>query len=216
MAIYKNKNGLTYSGAGVLIIEDYYTKNGNIVPCILLARNHSSQLFMDFGGTYEDKHGSLKITAAIELQEESRNLFNISSEYLINYVDVPHKIHFYRIYLIKINGVSSKYYNHNMRLIEKKYKEGIHVSHPWRETDMISHIPIENINWNIMDKRGKITIKDINNNLVTLHTRTKNVIFYAYSLILNNIDAYPLASKKNITIYHSNGFKNNTYSFVIK
>ena len=63
MVLYNNK----YSGAGVLIIEDYH-KNNIIEPCILLVRNRKTQLYSDFGGGYEPKHKTLKITASIELR----------------------------------------------------------------------------------------------------------------------------------------------------
>src|SRR5271170_2838512 len=127
MTVYK-ENGIAYSGAGVIIVEDYYTKNGKVEPCVLLVKNGASGLFMDFGGGYEQKHNNLKETAREELREESRNLFNISEKYFNKYVDIPvgrqnNRI-FYRVYIIKINGISRKYFNQNKKIINSFHEKG--------------------------------------------------------------------------------------------
>lgn len=210
MTIYEEK-GLMYSGAGVLIIEDYYKKNGTKIPCILLARNKASQKFMDFGGSYEKKDNSLKETAHNELREESRNLFNIDQKYFVNYVDIPAGQYYYRVYLLKINGTSRKYYDHNKRLLDNNTK--IYIPRMWRETDMIAHIPLKNIDFNKLNIRGTIILKDINDNPVILHGRTKAAIYYARNKIEKIIKSHPIATRKDLIIHKSKKFTNGTYSF---
>src|ERR1700679_3407499 len=120
MGVFK-ENRLTYTGAGVLVIEDYYTKKGTRETCLILVRNKASNLYTDFGGSYENKHGSLQITAQSELREESRNIFNVARHHLKNYVDImtgKDNELYYRVFVIKINGISRKYFDHNVRVID--------------------------------------------------------------------------------------------------
>lgn len=215
MGILK-KNGLTYTGAGVLIVEDYYTKKGTIEPCVLLVRNKASGLYMDFGGSYETKHGALSVTAHSELREESRNLFNIDKKHMKQYVDIPAgKGTFYRTYLIKINGISRKYFDFNKRLMDSLHAKGQKVPRPWRETDQIAHIPISSINFNNLGARGTITLKDIDNRSITLHGRAKRVLYYSQAMIFNLVKTSPIAKKKDVKFHKSNSWTNGTYSYIV-
>ena len=213
----KDSNGLYYSGAGVLIIEDYYTTEGYIEECVLLVRNLSSGLYTDFGGTYETKHSSLQITAHMELMEESRNLFNVDPRHLTLFVDVPVRDNeFYRVHLIKINGTCRKYFRHNRKLMEKLLTKGIHIPSYWRETDDIAHIPFKNIDFNILSAKGKLILKDIEGRDVTLHNRAKKVMYYSQAMIFNVAKLNPIARKKDIIIVNSKDWTNGTYSYIIK
>jgi hypothetical protein len=221
MGIFK-ENGLIYTGAGVLILEDYYTKDGNIEECILLVRNAVSKLYSDFGGSYESKHESLSVTAQSELREESRNLFNIARHHLKTHINIvagklKNKEVYYRAYLIKINGVSRKYFDHNVKVMESLYKKGGKVPHYWRETDSIAHIPIRHINFANLDKRGRITLTDIDGNDIEINRRAKHVIYNSRDLINNLIKKQPIARKKDIIIYKSESkdWTNNTYSYEV-
>lgn len=218
MGIYKNKSGLTYSGSGVLIVEDYYHKNGRIIPCVILVRNKATHLYGDFGGTYEKKHKTLKITAYTELREESRNLLNISPEFMNIYVDVPTPSkHFYRIYMLKINGINRKYFKLNVKKIDNlQYNMGKKVPKYWRETDDIVHVPIQNIDFPLLGKRGVVKVYDISNKKITLSRRIKKVLYYSQTQIYNTLKLKPVAKKNNMTKYISNDYTNDTYSFIVK
>ena len=218
-----NKNGLIYTGAGVLIIEDYYTKNGMIEPCIVLVRNKTSKLYMDFGGSYEDNHGDLKTTACKELQEESRNLININKKYLKHYVNIPagnikKQPTFYRLYIIKINGICRKYFDYNKKIIDNMYySSNKKIPRYWRETDKIAHIPIKNIHFAKLGIRGYNIISDINGHNIKLIRRTKNVLYVSESMIHNIVKTKPIAKKENISQLSSDQSPNNilyTYNLI--
>jgi hypothetical protein len=210
-----HKNGLIYTGAGVLVIEDYYTKDGDIEPCIVLVRNKSSKLYMDFGGSYENSHDELKTTAVTELREESRNLININKKYLKHYANIPagninKQPTFYRSYIIKINGICKKYFDHNRKLIDKLM---LNAPKKWKETDRLVHIPIRNINFSKLGIKGQNRLSDINGKIIELTRRTKNILYTSESMIHNIIKTKPIAKKSNIIIIKSNNFLNMTYSF---
>ena len=207
MVLYNNK----YSGAGVLIIEDYY-KNNIIKPCILLVRNRKTQLYSDFGGGYEPKHKTLKITASIELQEESANLFNISEKHFKHYVKIPAGKHYYRVYVLKINGANSKLFNYNINVFNGLYYYGYHVPYCWRETDNIAHIPLRNINFDLLTKHGQIVFRDVNNKNIPISGRCKKCIYFSQPLIYSLISTKPIANINNVIIHKSNSFTNGTFS----
>lgn len=209
MAIYKGK----YSGAGTLIIEDYYTKNGYAEPCIILGRSVFSGLFSDFGGRYEHKHKNLKKTASTELREESANLFNISTKYFDTYVDIRSGNYYYRLYLLKINGASRMLFNHNINVFNSMRMHGIRVPRCWMEVDMIVHIPLRNINFSYLAQKGQVYVYDIDNKQIPLSGRTKYAIYSAQILIYNVIHARPVVNKNNIITHVSSCFTNGTYSF---
>ena len=218
MGILKIK-GLSYTGAGVLIVEDYYTKNGTVEQCIVVARNTSSGLYSDFGGGYSAKDKTLEQTAHKELREESRNLYNIDPKHMKYYVDIPGQSNngppasFYRAFLVKINGTSRKYFNYNKNLIDTLHLRGTTVPHSWRETDDIAHIPIKYIDFNSTGFRGKIILKDIDGRDIVLHGRVKKILNYAQSIMSVLINSNPIARRKNITIHQSRRWTNKTYSF---
>lgn len=220
VSVYK-ENGVSYSGAGVMIVEDYYTKSGRVEPCILLVKNGSSNLFTDFGGSYEKTHSDLRETAHKELREESRNLFNISGKYLKKYVDIPVGITgsvkqiYYRVYIIKINGISRKYFNHNKTLMDKLHKQGVHVPRSWRETSDVAHVPFRNIDFNLLGARGQIILTDIDGNRIQLHGRAKRCIYYSQAILYNVMSEKPLAKKSNIKKHKSNSWTNGTYTYYL-
>jgi len=219
MGIYIDNN-ITYSGAGALIVEDYYKRDGTIEPCIILVKNKASGEYTDFGGGYEKKHGSLQITALKELREESRNLFNIAPRFFTdnNSVDLPAPSdHFYKLYILKINGVSRKYFLHNSRLLDMLHQKNIiHIPRYWRETDDISHIPIKNIDFKKMDKRGKIILQDVDGKSIIISGRIKKGLHYGKQTILRQLKQQPIARRRDLNKYKSTDWLNNTYSYVLK
>lgn len=217
MAIH-SENGRNYSGAGVVIIEDYYTKDGTIEPAVVFVRNKRSGLFMDFGGIFEALDKTLNVTAHNELLEESINLFNIAPNNFIESVDIPvtrSNKFFYKVFLIKINGISKKYFLHNLKVVNKSHSIGNKVPISWRETDMIAHIPIKNIEFDKLLEHGKVIIPDVDSHEVMLHGRAKKALFYLHDMIQNSIKKKPLAQRKDIMIDNSDSFTNNTYSYKI-
>ena len=206
-----HRNGKTYSGAGVIVIEKYTKSNGDRVPCIILAKPKWSKLYMDFGGSYEKDHRGLRITASSELREESRNLINLSPLKLIKYVDIPAGMHLYRSYVVRIDGIDSNCFKHNAQLLDNRKN----VPKSWRETEDIKHIPITKSNI-AQIRRGNTKLKDVNNNDIYLHDRAKGVILRNFATIQKMINSNPLARYKDMCIYKSTGWKNKTYTFNIK
>lgn len=215
MGIYKDStNNRTYSGAGVLIVENYYTKNGDIIDCILLVRNKSSQLYTDFGGSFEKRYKTLQNTAYHELNEESLNLFDIKNVIYDISVDIPAGKHFYKMYIIKINGISRKYYQSNRRILDNLHSSD-KVPKYWKETDDIVHIPITNIIFDDLNKKMIIKIKDVNGKNVIINRRIKKGLLYAHDYLVD-ISKIPLTAKrKDLIIVKTNNFTNGTYSFKI-
>jgi len=214
MGIYLENNN-TYSGAGVIVVEDYYKKDGTKIPCIVLVQNNLSQLYSDFGGTYETKHGSLQKTAHKELQEESIGLFDITSKYFTHYVDIPAGKHKYRVYSIKINGINRKCYHYNRNKIYHLIRNKIHVPSSWRETSDIAHIPIKNIDFDVLDKRGSIIIRDIEKRSIKLHGRVKKAIYHAQSILFEMIKSAPIGDRNNLVLSSPSNVLNDIYSFQI-
>jgi hypothetical protein len=213
MAIYKDSSGKLLSGAGILILEKYNKKNGEIVNSIIVVRNRYSGKYMDFGGTYEKKYKSLQETAHHELREESINLYNISPKYFKTFFDIPSgKDMFYRVYVIKINGTQRKYFHTNRKLIHNNKQ----VSRCWKETDDIAHIPIKNIDFNKLNDKSRFSVFDVDNRELKLHARLKKALYYGKNIIFKHKNNKPLLDKNNIKIHKSKSFTNNTKSFTKK
>ncbi|VBB18791.1 NUDIX hydrolase [Yasminevirus sp. GU-2018] len=209
------ENGGTYSGAGVLITEDYYKRDGTVEPCILLVRNSASMLYTDFGGTYEKKYGSLQALASAELREESRNLINVAPKHLVKCVDIPAGQHFYRAYTVKVNGISRKYFLHNKNKLDGAHAQGVYVSRCWRETDKIAHIPIAGINFAQLGVRGGVNLTTVDGESVRIDGRAKSVIYHIQTTLNEMITKKPIGTRRDMKLNVTEDFKNDTYSFII-
>ena len=167
----------TYSGAGVIVFEEYLTNDKKIIPTILLTRNKSSKLYTDFGGFHDKKHKNLKDTASKELLEESRCLIEIDEKHFSekNSFDILGNIKrkiYYKVFVIKINGICRKHYHHNRKIIDNDKNSKRYL----KETDDITHIPIKNLEFSKKQKK----VYDIYNKEINLSLRLRN--------ILDNID----------------------------
>lgn len=98
-----------YSGAGVLLIE----KNKDDKYHFILFK--SNGMLNDAGGSVEktdfgiiDQDNVLQTTAKRELNEESRNLFDISKIILNTYNDIMHNDFYYRSYVILFDNTADK------------------------------------------------------------------------------------------------------------
>src|SRR2546428_13874636 len=93
-----------HSGAGALIVEDYFDKKGWKTPCLVLGKDRKTGKYSDFGGKL---HKTLEGTAKLELQQETADLVNIDQSYFTVYVDIPTgNPHLkYRGYILKVNGI---------------------------------------------------------------------------------------------------------------
>jgi hypothetical protein len=213
--IYIDNDGKQFSGAGVLIIEDYYNRYNVCIPTVLLVRNASSGNYGDFGGMYEKHHTDLQHTAIEELREESLNLFDIDSSFLDTYVDIPTTRDniYYRTYIIKINNVSRKHYMYNYDLIEQCYYNKIRIPRCWRETDDITHVPISNLLNNIDLHTNNVI--DVYHNYVKLTTRTKKIIKYSKEVLESHSNIKAIGNKDNFYINDTKDFLNGTYTFVL-
>lgn len=212
----------TFSGSGVIIIEDYVKKDGTIEPCIILARNKSSKIYNDFGGGIDSRYvknysleDSINLTAIKELREESRNLIVIQKDILKTYIDIDtgkkDKHDYYRGFFIKINGINRKYFIKNMKMIDKNKS----IPKYWKETDNITHIPIKNIDFDKLDKRGKILLVDIYGNYIPIHGRVKKLLYHGKSCITKVSKQTPYLIRHDM-ILNTNGIDrsmNQTYSF---
>lgn len=213
MAIYTEKSKKQFSGAGILILENYYKKNGDIIDSIIVVRNRYTGRYMDFGGTYEKKHKNLQETAHHELREESINLYNIAPKYFKTYFDIPSgRNMFYRVYVLKINGSQRKLFHYNKNIIHSDKNAPRY----WKETDDIAHIPIDNIDFNVLNNKSKFSIIDVNNRELKLTSRLKKALYYGKNIILKYKNNKPLLDKNNIKIHKSKNFTNNTKSFTKK
>lgn len=216
-----------FSGSGVIIIEDYVRKDGTIEPCIVFARNKSSKVYNDFGGGIDSRYfkkysidESIKITAIKELREESRNLIVIGDDALKSYVDINTSIKnnndFYRAYFVKVNGINRKYFFKNMKIIDRKIvNRNKSIPRCWKETDSITRVPIKNIDFDKLDKRGKIHLIDIYGNDIEIHGRIKKLLYYGKSQIIKVSKHKPYLTRHDMIINNDvNDLFYNTYSFV--
>lgn len=219
MGIYVEKThtdkSVSFSGAGVLVVEEYRIKSGQIVPCVLLVKNKASQELSDFGGGYDLKHKKLSETASSELLEESRNLIKIPSEILEKevFVDIEGKPSYsgvkYRAYIIKIQNIASKYFNINMHKIDRNPESKIY----FKETDSIHHIPVSNIDFEKILDHGSVFVKDIKGNRLKLCMRIRKILFSSKKQIEEVLKTKPLLTKENIVIDNTKNFAEGTYTF---
>lgn len=220
MGYFIDEKGLIYSGAGVLIIEDY-KKNNKVIKCVILAQNRRSEEYSDFGGRFEKKHKHIQQTAYSELREESANLINVKSKHFSDYVNISSGNKLYRAYIIKINGIKRKMFQHNKRLLDERaymYKIGKYkhrVPKYWRETNNIRHIPINNIDFDVLQTSGKHVINDVDGNRLILHDRVKKILHCGKDIIMNNINSAPIATKDDMFKIKSKTFRHGTLSFNI-
>lgn len=211
--------GKSYTGAGVIVVEDYRTKDNKIVRSILIVRNKASQKSSDFGGSYENTHNSLTITASKELLEESRNLIKVSPKILeqSKSFDIQNERQntSYRIYIIKTQNVSSKYYNHNKNIIDADHNS----KKQWKETDLIYHIPIDNIDFDRLLDRKTIVVSDVHNEDVVLDMRLRKLLKVGEALIRkSSIEDKPIITKLDLEKIDNNNltFLIGTYQFISK
>jgi hypothetical protein len=202
-----------WSGAGVIIVENYYPKDGTPrIPCILVGRDIGRGKYTDFGGHYESQHNNLQTTSHHELREESCNLFNISPSTLqqLPYSDSKYKDHYYRTYFVKIRGVSRKMYHKNrLKLIANRARRC------WLETDNIIHVPIENIPIESLLFDGDIITTDIDGQEVVLHNRLRQCLLYGYGKMLEVFERESIAnSRTDGRTNRTRDFLNGTFSIV--
>jgi hypothetical protein len=207
------KKNKSYTGAGVIVVEDY-RQNNHIIPTILVARNNASNTVSDFGGGYDKKHQKIEITASTELLEESCNLILVDSSILKNskYFDIEGtRDTFYRVYVIKAQNIASKYYDHNNQIITSNPAS----KRQWKETNSIHHIPIANIDFDALLNRQKVKIKDIHGEVVELHMRLRKALKTGKDYIFNSANDTPLFTKNDLTyIQDSDIDKDNALLFL--
>ena len=123
--------------------------------------------------------------------------------------------YFYKVFVIKINGISRDIFQHNVAILRAMHMRGIHVPRSWRETNKIAHIPLHNINFAQLTHRGVVNLFDIDGKSIPLHGRAKRAIYQFQSLIHKKFSEKPIGTKRNLIINSTNDFKNGTYSFLI-
>lgn len=169
------------SGAGVLVVEDYFHRDGTIIPCILVGKNKAAQTLNDFGGAHAVYHESIAYTAHSELLEESCGLIDVDPSLI---VDLPHvtiggsRDTHYRAYILKAEGVASKHYDTNRKILAR---EG--AKKQWLETESIHHIPIENIDFDTLTERGAVLLADIHGGEIKCEMRLRKILFEAKDVV---------------------------------
>lgn len=212
MGIYTEK-GRSYSGSGVLIVEDY-RKGEETIPCILVVRNQASHNVSDFGGGYAKKHKKIEVTASEELQEESRNLIRVPSAKikLSRSFDIEGtRDTYYRVYVVKTQNVASKYFDINREVIDSNPDS----TRQWKETDKIHHIPIANIKFAKLLDRQKIIVRDVHDEEVVLHMRLRKALHTGQNIVLEVLKEDPVLTKDNLLKIRENdkSFLIGTYQF---
>jgi len=214
MGVFNDDTKIKLSGAGVLIVEEY-RHNNLVVPCILVVRNRSSKELSDFGGTFDSKHSHISDTASAELLEESRNLIKIPADVVLRHsicFDIGGKPsysdHKYRVYVIKAQNIASKYYNLNKQIIDADPNS----KNYFKETDLIAHIPISNIDFDTLLDRKSIYIKDVHNKSYKISMRLRKILSTGRANILNAIKTEPIITSADLV--RNTGKFERTYSFV--
>lgn len=195
------------TGSGVIIVEKYRTFDNKIIPTILVGLNRSSNLLMDFGGSRSIKHKSINHTASAELLEETSNLVYIDPSILElqQHFDIPKS---YRVYIIKAQGISSKYFDHNKKSISKLPK-----LRAFKEIKSIHHIPISNIDFETLLDRKSVYVEDVHHKKLKLHMRLRKALYYGKDLILKILDSKPIITKSNLITNYNISNIPNTYTF---
>lgn len=192
-AIYTNNQGDKWSGAGVLIVEDYRHKNGKTIKSVVLGRDVARKAYLDFGGRYDEKDINLENTARREAHEESAGLIDISELTLKKsmYVDsIGVSQTKYRIYFIKIDGICRRDYLGNIIILEKQ-----NAPLCWMETNDIAHVPIENIKNFFKNSNGKID--DVNGNNIKIHNRVLKILSTSIKKLEQTVNGASACSKSN-------------------
>ena len=172
-----------YSGAGILPVIIYNNKPYYIVF------NISKKFITDAGGKKEYTDDILE-TACRELFEESAGLIRINKNILHEnsiYFDIKHKDKYYRSYIIIINKIDTKYYDKNLKKINKfNYN-------PFAETHGIELIDFNSI------YKSNILIDNLTNKVFILTPRL-NTIIKKILKKYNNFNKLYLDLIKNIKI----------------
>lgn len=215
MGVYKDaKTKKDFSGAGVLIVEKYKSDNGKTIPCILVVMNSAAKTLSDFGGAFSAKHKKLYETARLELLEESKNLINIPAKTIksAKQIDIDAgKRGNYKAFVIKVANISTKYFNHNSKVINAHPKSTKY----WKETQTIHHIPISSIDFDNLLQRKATYFTDVRNKKIKVSMRLRKILFGSKNILLEVLNDKSIVTKKNLTKIQSSDFKNGTYSFVL-
>ena len=194
-----------FSGAGTLIVENYKNNNKEI-PSIVLCKDIRG-FYSDFGGHYEEKHNNIFKTAISETKEESANLINIKNNTIKkqDFIDIKHENNFYRSFIIKINGISRKYFRKNLNIIKENNAED-----HWLEMSDITHVPIRNLIKMVKNKED--LCDDIYGNKIKIRNRTIDIINCGKNKILNKIKKKEIGNfNKNKFLVKKNNFLKNTF-----
>jgi hypothetical protein len=203
-----------FTGSGVLLVENYRSCDNETIPSVLVALNRSSNVLMDFGGGYSKKHGRISQTASDELLEESRNLIDVSADFLekSKYFDIrasANREEYYRVYVIKVRNIASKYYNYNKQLIDSNKD----TKYQWRETSSIHHIPLSSIDFHTLLDRKTVMLTDVHNNTFKTHMRLRKAMAIGKSIFTDVLESIPAVSNSDLIIETNPGFLKGTYSF---
>ena len=162
------------SGGLIIIQEDYITKdrrrNG---PAVFLGFEKSKQMHELFYGKRDPGDRSPAHTACREAREESSNLFNFDHRKISDYVIKKNKYgprHHYA-FIVRVesdSGILSSKFADNQSQLKK-----VQASHTWLEMGSITRVFIEDIELAIKAgyKSGHLSIKDVNDNVITIKDR---------------------------------------------
>lgn len=199
----QNRNNFTkyknFTGAGIIILEDYNNNKGRQEPAVILFKNSHMLAYADLGGHIDNddlkSKNPLMKTATREAFEESCGLLNFKKIPDI-YVDLPH----YRCYFVKINSeiVMTDDFRKNMKTILTSK-----LPNYFKETIDIARFYISDLlKTDIMTIKGDFPTIDSKGNIAIVTGRAKALIREAIrSGIIYSNDIVKL-QKKQIKLYN--------------
>jgi len=194
-----------YTGAGVIIIEQYKNKDKTRdEPAIILFKGTGSQKYNDLGGSIDKKDDTgkypLATTAAREAFEESRGLIKFTKPTHIGPLFIDKKKYRGHIVAIKPGSLKTEDYQSNRDKLDKK--QGI--PHIWKETDEIARFYISDLVSKGIFKRGsKRTLNDADGRKRSIGVRSMDIVKEAIDA--GHIEAalkYPRKLSKGLSVIH--------------
>jgi hypothetical protein len=192
---YKN-----FTGAGIILLEDYDNQKGRREPAVILFKNNHMRAYADLGGHIDKKDLSTKnplMSAALrEAHEESCGLLTLKS-IPDRYIDLKS----YRCYFIKIasNTIKTEDFNKNLKNIQNSK-----LPPSYKETNDMARFYISDLlRTNIMNQKGDLPTIDAKESITIITGRAKALIREAIRSGIIYMACPIKLQKKQIKIYNT-------------
>jgi len=201
--VYYKKNNNKYTGSGVLLLENYNNNQGRIEPAVILFRNKHMNAYADLGGHIDQVDLSTKYplesAASREAFEESACLLKICK--LKNATYVTHNSYFCYILGIAPGILHSKYYNDNLKIIQRNQFQ-----YQYKETDGIMRFYLSDLlKTGLMTTKNDLPTIDANGNIAIVTGRTKALVREAMIngiIYANLVNPSPFKKKYSVVNGH--------------